>query len=246
MPKRRTEREDQSRGSRSRASSSAYSGSLIFSIPALNFFPIIHLSRSLNEPSGAWSGFLGAMPPLAAHRTLSSALPTLLSLSKLIHLVPSLGSRSAHRLLIGDTSNVAFLADARIEPEDPPDSPIFWWKLGLSVCLVLSGGVFAGWVIKFVLRNSQLMISRPPYFSVLSIIVKNISLTLALMGSDDMNLRVLSTSSDDPKERKAATKVLKLLQRGRHWVLVVLLLGNVVRLFIHPTAICSMLVKAYR
>lgn len=74
----------------------------------------------------------------------------------------------------------------------------------------------------------------------------NISLTLALMGSDDMNLRVLSTSSDDPKERKAATKVLKLLQRGRHWVLVVLLLGNVVRLFIHPTAICSMLVKAYR
>ena len=54
------------------------------------------------------------------------------------------------------------------------------------------------------------------------------SLTLALMGSDDLNLRVLSTSSDDPKERKAAAKVLRLLQRGRHWVLVVLLLGNVV------------------
>jgi metal transporter CNNM len=53
-------------------------------------------------------------------------------------------------------------------------------------------------------------------------------LTLALMGSDDLNLRVLSTSSDDPKERKAAGKVLKLLSRGRHWVLVVLLLGNVV------------------
>jgi len=48
------------------------------------------------------------------------------------------------------------------------------------------------------------------------------------MGSDDLNLRVLSTSSDDPKERKAATKVLRLLGRGRHWVLVVLLLGNVV------------------
>jgi metal transporter CNNM len=49
------------------------------------------------------------------------------------------------------------------------------------------------------------------------------------MGSDDLNLRVLSTSSDDPKERKAAGKVLRLLSRGRHWVLVVLLLGNVVR-----------------
>ena len=55
------------------------------------------------------------------------------------------------------------------------------------------------------------------------------SLTLALMGSDDLNLRVLSTSSDDPKERKNAAKVLRLLARGRHWVLVVLLLGNVVR-----------------
>jgi metal transporter CNNM len=54
------------------------------------------------------------------------------------------------------------------------------------------------------------------------------SLTLALMGSDDLNLRVLSTSSDDPRERRAASKVLRLLARGRHWVLVVLLLGNVV------------------
>ena len=50
------------------------------------------------------------------------------------------------------------------------------------------------------------------------------------MGSDDLNLRVLATSSEDPKERKSAEKVLRLLQRGRHWVLVVLLLGNVVRL----------------
>lgn len=54
------------------------------------------------------------------------------------------------------------------------------------------------------------------------------SLTLALMGSDDMHLRVLAQSSSDPSEKKHASKVLKLLQRGRHWVLVVLLLGNVV------------------
>ncbi|KAI0762500.1 hypothetical protein C8Q74DRAFT_1337026 [Fomes fomentarius] len=53
-------------------------------------------------------------------------------------------------------------------------------------------------------------------------------LTLGLMGLDELHLRVLSASSDDPKERKNAQKVLSLLSKGRHWVLVVLLLGNVV------------------
>ncbi|KAF8629020.1 hypothetical protein AX17_005876 [Amanita inopinata Kibby_2008] len=53
-------------------------------------------------------------------------------------------------------------------------------------------------------------------------------LTLGLMGLDELHLRVLATSSDDPKEKKDAGKVLKLMQKGRHWVLVVLLLGNVV------------------
>lgn len=60
-------------------------------------------------------------------------------------------------------------------------------------------------------------------------------LTLALMGSDDLNLRVLATSSDDPRERKQAQKVIKLLARGRHWVLVVLLLSNVVRWTIYTS-----------
>lgn len=53
-------------------------------------------------------------------------------------------------------------------------------------------------------------------------------LTLALMGLDTLHLRVLATSSDDPKERKNASRVLKLLDGRRHWVLVVLLLSNVV------------------
>jgi metal transporter CNNM len=52
------------------------------------------------------------------------------------------------------------------------------------------------------------------------------------MGSDDLNLRVLATSSDDAAERKQASKVLKLLAKGRHWVLVVLLLSNVVRVLL--------------
>ncbi|BEI83001.1 hypothetical protein CcaverHIS002_0308690 [Cutaneotrichosporon cavernicola] len=53
-------------------------------------------------------------------------------------------------------------------------------------------------------------------------------LTLALMGTDDLNLRVLATSSSDPAERRNAAKVLRLLSKGRHWVLVVLLLSNVI------------------
>ncbi|GAA5915406.1 hypothetical protein JCM6882_001415 [Rhodosporidiobolus microsporus] len=82
------------------------------------------------------------------------------------------------------------------EPDTPPGSEAFYWKLGLSVVLVLMGGVFAG-------------------------------LTLALMGLDLVNLQVLSTSGEE-KERKDAVKVLRLLEKGRHWVLVVLLLSNVV------------------
>ncbi|KAH8101433.1 hypothetical protein BXZ70DRAFT_891863 [Cristinia sonorae] len=77
-------------------------------------------------------------------------------------------------------------------------STAFWYKLLLSVVLVLAGGVFAG-------------------------------LTLGLMGLDELHLRVLATSSADPVERKNAnTAVLRLLTKGRHWVLVVLLLGNVI------------------
>ncbi|KAL5534997.1 hypothetical protein ACEPAF_3088 [Sanghuangporus sanghuang] len=53
-------------------------------------------------------------------------------------------------------------------------------------------------------------------------------LTIGLMGLDDLHLRVLSTSSDDDVEKKNASKVLSLLRKGRHWVLVVLLLGNVI------------------
>ncbi|GAA5825804.1 hypothetical protein JCM3770_002110 [Rhodotorula araucariae] len=81
-------------------------------------------------------------------------------------------------------------------PDTPPGSREFWWKLGLSVVLVLLGGIFAG-------------------------------LTLGLMGLDLVNLQVLATSGE-AKERRDAAKVIKLLDRGRHWVLVVLLLSNVV------------------
>lgn len=53
-------------------------------------------------------------------------------------------------------------------------------------------------------------------------------LTLGLMGLDELHLRVLATSSENPVEKRNAMKVLSLMRRGRHWVLVVLLLGNVI------------------
>src|ERR1700753_1463893 len=47
------------------------------------------------------------------------------------------------------------------------------------------------------------------------------------MGQDEIYLQVIATSGEGA-ERKNAGKVLKLLQKGKHWVLVTLLLGNVI------------------
>ncbi|KAG2053931.1 DUF21-domain-containing protein [Suillus hirtellus] len=85
----------------------------------------------------------------------------------------------------------------KIPTKDSPDSFEFWWKMAISVILVLAGGVFAG-------------------------------LSIGLMGLDELHLRVLATSSEEKTERTNAQIVLNLMQRGRHWVLVVLLLSNVI------------------
>jgi CBS domain containing-hemolysin-like protein len=47
------------------------------------------------------------------------------------------------------------------------------------------------------------------------------------MGLDQTNLHVLIQSGTN-EEKKNAAKVLALLERGRHWVLVTLLLSNVI------------------
>lgn len=52
-------------------------------------------------------------------------------------------------------------------------------------------------------------------------------LTLGLMGQDEVYLQVI-VQSGEPSERRNAAKVLSLLKRGKHWVLVTLLLGNVI------------------
>ncbi|KAM9933908.1 hypothetical protein OXX80_006490 [Metschnikowia pulcherrima] len=52
-------------------------------------------------------------------------------------------------------------------------------------------------------------------------------LTLALMGQDEVYLKVIATSGE-AHERKHARKVLNLTGKGKHWVLVTLLLSNVI------------------
>lgn len=52
-------------------------------------------------------------------------------------------------------------------------------------------------------------------------------LTLGLMGQDEIYLQVIEQSGEG-KERADAKKVLRLLKRGKHWVLVTLLLSNVI------------------
>lgn len=52
-------------------------------------------------------------------------------------------------------------------------------------------------------------------------------LTLGLMGQDEVYLKVMA-SLGDKKERYYSRKVLKLIGKGKHWVLVTLLLSNVI------------------
>lgn len=52
-------------------------------------------------------------------------------------------------------------------------------------------------------------------------------LTIALMGQDSIYLQVISQDREEP-QRKNARRVHDLLKKGKHWVLVTLLLSNVI------------------
>jgi len=107
-------------------------------------------------------------------------------------------------------SRLVFTQDEDL-PKDPKDASL-WIYLAVATFLVLLGGVFAG-------------------------------LTIALMGQvedsdrytrqtangvqDEIYLQVIRDSGEGA-ERRHAKKVLRLLNRGKHWVLVTLLLGNVI------------------
>ena len=93
--------------------------------------------------------------PLRLRRPGSSSLPTLISLSKLLSLAnPRNFKRAAEWSAQGTLTAAALastMAESPDEPEDPPGSPQFVWKLCFSAGLVLLGGVFAGLVLVFVL-----------------------------------------------------------------------------------------------
>ncbi|KAL7621908.1 cell agglutination protein Mam3 [Parahypoxylon ruwenzoriense] len=52
-------------------------------------------------------------------------------------------------------------------------------------------------------------------------------LTIALMGQDEIYLQVISLDPEEP-QRRNAKRVFDLLNKGKHWVLVTLLLSNVI------------------
>ena len=80
--------------------------------------------------------------------------------------------------------------------EGTKGSPEFWYHLTISVILVLVGGLFAGWAI----------CSSSPFQSLLNPDPSPPSLTLGLMGLDELHLRVLATSSENPREKQDAQK----------------------------------------
>lgn len=52
-------------------------------------------------------------------------------------------------------------------------------------------------------------------------------LTIALMGQDSIYLQVIAKDPHDSQQRNAK-RVFQLLEKGKHWVLVTLLLSNVI------------------
>lgn len=102
------------------------------------------------------------------------------------------------------------------EPQGKPASdPSLYAYLGTAIALVLLGGVFAGLTIAYVAPNIL------HHYQRLTLI------THRLMGQDEVYLQVISTSGEG-SEKKSAAKVLRLLNKGKHWVLVTLLVGNVI------------------
>ncbi|KAF9438763.1 hypothetical protein BGZ76_005069 [Entomortierella beljakovae] len=103
-------------------------------------------------------------------------------------------------------------------------SPEFWIKMALIVGLVLIGGVFAG---KYKNKEKNNAFHHDLVDQWIIIVRATKRLTIGLMGLDETNLQVLMVSGS-PAEQAHAETVFKLLSRGKHWVLVTLLLGNVI------------------
>ena len=98
------------------------------------------------------------------------------------------------------------------EEEGEVKGPDLALYLGVAAALVLLGGAFAGLTIALMGQVRILYLSTA--FKLTSF-------------KDEIYLQVIKTSGEG-KEKKHAAKVLKLLNKGKHWVLVTLLLSNVI------------------
>ena len=110
-------------------------------------------------------------------------------------------------------SPLRFRAWAAEEEPMPAHEPTLWIYLAVAIALVLLGGAFAGLTIALmgqVISATQTLV-----------------LGIAYDPQDEIYLQVIKTSGEG-SEKKHAAKVLRLLNRGKHWVLVTLLLGNVI------------------
>lgn len=101
-------------------------------------------------------------------------------------------------------------------------SATFWWKLGLSAGLVLLGGVFAGLTLG--LMGLDVSVQRSGQGGRTQLGSSSTAFGSIIVANDPrpgilqlINLRVLSTSGTETEQKQAA-QVLKLLERGRHWV----------------------------
>jgi metal transporter CNNM len=102
------------------------------------------------------------------------------------------------------------LGNHKHEHPDAEDASL-WLYLSFAAVLVLLGGAFAGLTIAYVFNPT------PMYHTDFR----------RLMGQDGVYLQVIATSGEG-KEQRHAQKVYRLLQKGKHWVLVTLLLSNVI------------------
>lgn len=98
------------------------------------------------------------------------------------------------------------------------NDPQLWIYLTIAIALVLLGGAFAGLTIAY----------EPLFGNEIGEHFTDRGRDYRLMGQDEVYLNVIQTSSEKYVERKNAGKVLSLLKRGKHWVLVTLLVGNVI------------------
>ncbi|GAC71594.1 predicted membrane protein [Moesziomyces antarcticus T-34] len=145
------------------------------------------------------NGMAASSSPSRAHSFVKLAIVALTAVLHLIVPVLAAPFSSASTLSLNAPNQQAYSASRHNHEEDDPVSDNPF-KLAIDILTIAALVVLGG------------------IFA---------GLTLGLMGLDMVNLQVLASSGSE-KERKHASKVLKLLEKGRHWVLVVLLLGNVI------------------